>query len=122
MKAITIAVAVIALTGFMVAGTCHAEDEFSEQDLRVFDGKVTNVNTSRSVITVKGSVQIDFPVSTDTKIVQDTPDIDFATTIKLTDIDIGDYVTVQYYCKGAEGFVPAKVLMVTVEYKAKPTE
>lgn len=112
----------MALVCFMAMAASCGGEEFSDEDLRVFDGKVANVDTSKSVVTVVGGVQIEFPISPDTKIRQDTPDVNSAYDIKLSDIDAGDYVTVQYYRKGLESRVPAKVLVVTVQYKAKPSE
>jgi len=112
----------IILTCGMAMAACCAGEEFSDENLRVLEGKVVNVNVSKSAITVSGGIQIDFQVSPDTKICRDTPDIDFAYDIKLSDIDVGDYVSVEYWCKDTESRVPAKVLAVTVQYKAKPSE
>lgn len=108
-----ITAAVILIASAMAIGPSNCEDKFAEEDLRVFDGTVTAVDVSGSSLTVKGATEITFPISLDTQLTSDIYDI------KLSDVDIGDYVTVQYYRRGSESRVPSKVIKVTVEYKGK---
>ncbi len=102
------AISVIA-AGIFAIGACYAEEQYSDSNMRVFDGKVASVDTSRSTVTVNGPIQIEFPISSDTELRKDTYGI------KLLDINVGDYVTVQYYRSGSESRIPAKVTKVTVE-------
>ena len=107
----TIAImAILAILGMVAAMPCRGDYQYDNEEMRVFEGNVVNVDTSRSILTVKGIDQIDFPISSDTKLQRDAFDI------KLSDISTKDYVTVQYYRKGKDSRVPSKVLMVTVEY------
>lgn len=94
---------------------CRADEQFSDSDLRVFEGNVVNVDTAGSILTVKGVIQLDFPISSDTKFSKEASNMQ-QEDIRFSDISIGDYVTVQYYRSGSESRVPAKVVMVTVEY------
>ena len=106
---------IMSIVGAAAVIPCHAEEQCADEDLRTFDGKVVNVDTSNSILTVSGVNQIAFPVSSDTKLQKS----DFAgrsADIKLSDINIGDYVTVQYCRSGDKSQVPAKVFAVTVEY------
>ena len=82
-----------------------------DENLRVFDGKVTGVDVGGSTLTVKEQAEITFPISLDTKLVNDINDI------KLSDIAVGDYVTVEYTRKGNESRVPVKVFKVTQHYR-----
>lgn len=103
---------IIFLLGIIAVAPSYCEDGMNDDDLRTFDGKVTAVDIGGQSITVKGSTEITFALSPDTKCQQYTNDIE------LKDINIGDYVTVQYYRSGDESRVASKVLKVTVEYKA----
>lgn len=113
MKKIVIIAVFMILSVTIASELCHCQNNYdsSDEDLRVFDGKVVNVDTYKSILTVKGVGQIDFPITSDTSIQSDLYDI------KLSDIDLGDYVTVQYYRSGSESRSPMKVLIVTVENK-----
>ena len=94
----------------MMVTTVYCEVEYKDEDLRIYEGRVTNVG--RSDLTVKGALDIKFQISLDTKIYDaDNEDA------KLSDIDAGDYVTVEYYRQGQDSRKPAKVLKVRVEYK-----
>ncbi|MFA6321741.1 MAG: hypothetical protein WCY36_07810 [Candidatus Omnitrophota bacterium] len=113
MKLVFMAFILVVFAAAIVPISCYAQNMYdsSDEDLRVFDGRVVNVNLSQSILTVKGIVQIDFPISPDTSLQSDIYDIE------LSDIDVGDYVTVQYYRSGSESRSPMKVLTVTVENK-----
>ena len=107
-KIIAVLIAVIVFAT-IAAMPCRGDDQYSDEDLRVFEGKVVNVDVGGSVLTVKGVIQIDFPISLDTKLFRHDADT------KLSGINVGDYVTVQYYRSGSESRVPEKVVRVTVE-------
>ena len=113
MKKIFAASALIILAAIMSSALCYGQNRYddSDQELRTFDGRVVNVDTGKSVLTVKGIAEIDFPITSDTSLRSDIYDI------KLSDIDAGDYVTVQYYRSGSESRLPSKVLTVTVQNK-----
>lgn len=113
MRKIAIIAVIILSAGFLIAADCHADDDndyASDPDMRVFDGKVVAVDTGKAVLTVSGVVKIDFPISSDTVLKKDAYDIN------LSDIDVGNYVTVQYYRSGSDSRIPLKVATVTVEY------
>jgi hypothetical protein len=98
----------------ILSGLSWAE-EYSESnnDQRIYEGKVVAVNLSKPSLTVKGVEEIEFPISADTNIKSDINDI------KLSDINVGDYVTVDYIRFGSQSRVPSKVSNVTVEYRGK---
>ena len=106
-----ILLATILLTGILMAMPCYCQEQYTDQDLRVFEGKVAGVDVNNSVLTVKGSFQIDFQISSDTPLKKDDNDI------KLSDIGIGDYVTVEYYRSDQDSRTPSKVIKVTLEYQ-----
>ena len=110
MKIAIAIIAILTVLGTVAAVPCRGDYQYNNEEMRVFEGRVVNVDTSGSILTVKGIDQIDFPISSDTKLQRDALDI------KLSDISTKDYVTVQYYRKGNDSRVPSKVLMVTVEY------
>jgi len=111
-KRAIVSIAIALIVGVIAILPCRGDDPTYDPDLRVFEGKVVNVDTTRSVLTVKGALEIEFPISSDTALQRDIYDIE------LPDISTGDYVTVQYYRSGSESRVPSKVVMVTVEYRA----
>ena len=110
MKVKIIAVLILVL-GAVITAPCYCDYQDSDSELRVFDGKVVDVNIGESLLTVKGITEIVFPISNDTKMIRDIYDI------KLSDIDKGDYVTVEYYRRGDTSRVPLDVIKVTVGYK-----
>lgn len=117
MKRMVMIVAIAAAISAMTAMPCFSDYNYDNENMRVFEGKVTKVDVGKALITVKGSMEMEFTVSSDTQLTQNTPGT--TADIRLSDIDIGDYVSVQYYRKGDESRVPAKVMAVIVEYKAK---
>ncbi|MFA5143923.1 MAG: hypothetical protein WC522_07155 [Candidatus Omnitrophota bacterium] len=110
MKIMVASINVMFLTMMLIAAPCGAEEQYSDDDLRVFEGKVVSVDTIKSSLTVDGICQITFHIDRDTKLQKDIYDIN------LSDVSKGDYVTVQYYRSGTSSREPAKVIMVTVEY------
>ena len=111
MNKIFISIAIVLIMGAMTMPVSYGDDQYSDEDLRVFEGKVVNVDVGNSAITVSGAAdQIIFAVSSGTTLDRDGYDI------KLSDINKNDYVKVQYYRHGSESRVPFKVISVTVEY------
>ena len=108
-KIIVIIFIMLSLSAIMIMPS-YSDDQCSDEDLRVFEGTVVNVDVGKSMLTVNGTTQIDFPISLDTTLKKDIYDI------KLSDINKGDYVTVQYCRQGSDSRVPLKVINVTVEY------
>ena len=98
---------------------CWAEEPYPDEDLRVLEGTVTAIDTSKSTLTVSGGVEIAFQISNDTKLLDGTGLADSDYDIKLSEINVGDYVTIKYVRKGQESRVPYKVLKVVVEEKKK---
>ncbi|MDD3904899.1 MAG: DUF5666 domain-containing protein [Candidatus Omnitrophica bacterium] len=95
--------------GICATGVICAWEQTDDPDLRVFEGKITAVDVSNSTITVNGGIEMKFQISQDTDLEKSTYDI------KLSDINVGDYVTVEYYRSGSESRVPEKVVRVMVE-------
>ncbi len=95
------------------ASPCFCQNRFdtTDEELRVFEGKVVDVDTGKSVLKVRGVTDIDFPIDSDTTLQNDSY------AIELSDMDPGDYVTVQYYRKESESRSPMKVISVTVKNK-----
>lgn len=103
------AVTLFLLSICVLPGLCDTYT--SDPDLRVFEGYVAYVDTGRQTLRVNGVVEIDFTLSSDTQIKRDDNDI------KLSDIGVGDYVSVSYYRLGTESRVSSKVIRVTLKYK-----
>lgn len=93
------------------------EYEPADENSRVFEGRVVEVNTGASTLTVQGAVKIVFPISNYTEIVKETKSME-SVDIKLSDIDVGDYVNVEYVLSGLESLKPYKVSKVEVVYKS----
>lgn len=87
--------------------SAYCDDSYSEDDLRIFDGKVVSVDVKKSTITVKSALEMTFTVSKDTQLIDDIYDIE------LSDLRIGNYVTVEYVTD-PDG--PKKVLSITKDY------
>ena len=115
---ITVA-AVMILMGIAMIPSCYGQnigsdnDMTTDEDLRVFDGIVTNVDVGKSTLTVKGATEVTFPISSDTKILLNTFNDVF--DISLSDIKKGNYVDVSYRRSGTDSRVPVKVIQVTVQ-------
>ena len=110
MKKIIAVMALLLISSAMTMTVCWSDDQYSDEDLRVFEGRVVNADIGNSTLTVSGAVQMVFPITSDTALKKDIYDI------KLSDINKNDYVTVQYYRNGSESRSPSKVIAVTVEY------
>lgn len=91
------------------------DDDLDNPNLRVSEGLVTAVDISGSAITVDAGIPMVFPVIRDTKLRSEATM--FSNDIKLSDIGVGDNVTVEYIRKGEDSRVPAKVIRITVENK-----
>jgi hypothetical protein len=109
---VTVFAAVVLVIGAMatVPSVCVAQS--TDEDMRVFDGMVTAVDTADSTLTVQGGTSITFPIAADTELRYDIYD-NYA--IKLSDISAGDYVTVEYRRSGLESLIPYKVQKVSVK-------
>lgn len=102
--------AIIAVSVALQAGVCFGQYT-KDEDLRTGEGRVTAVDTGKPSVTVDIGIDVTFPISSDTEFRYGNNDIG------LSDIDIGDYVKVEYYRSGLESRVPAKVIRVTLMYK-----
>jgi hypothetical protein len=107
---LVITVAVLALSMFAPAD-CICDTYTSDPDLRTYDGYVSAVDLQAQTLTIQGAIDLVFPISPDTAFKQDDNEI------KLSDLEIGDYVKVEYYRLGIESRVPLKVIRVTLKYK-----
>jgi len=85
----------------------YCDELISDPELRVFEGRVVSVD--RSSVKVKGIAEIDFPVSLDTKLTRGNYQ-----DIKILDIKVDDYVTVEYYRKGDDSRLPSKVVSIDI--------
>ena len=109
---VTVFAAVVLVIGAMatVPSVCVAQS--TDEDMRVFDGMVTAVDTADSTLTVQGGTSITFPITADTELRYDIYD---NYEIKLSDISVGDYVAVRYQRYGLESRIPYKVQKVSVK-------
>jgi len=101
------AIFIMAIVLFGMAALAYADQDYREEDLRIFDGKVVALDIQNGTITVKSALEKTFKISKNTQLIDDIYDIE------LSDLDLGDYVTVEYVEK--EG-APIEVLTITKEY------
>ena len=85
MKIRIVVLALIIFMGLAPYSYCIYDEELS-----MIDGTVSSVNISKQSITVKGIMEQEFLITSETKITED--DIDK----ELEDMSVGDYVTVEY--------------------------
>jgi len=110
MKKIALGICIAAM--FLdTASFCADWQDLDDENLRTFQGTVTAVDLAASTISAQATISAVFPISSDTSLKKN--DID----IKLSDINIGDYVTIDYYHDGSGNMKPVKILSVTVEYE-----
>jgi len=111
--------AIMVLIGAVMMSSCYGQDVGSDNDLttdenlRVFEGKVTNVDVGAGLLTVSGEAEIVFPISSSTKIQRNS--FNEVGDISLSDIKNGDYVNVSYYRSGTDSRVTNSVIKVTVQ-------
>ena len=92
------------------------DDDLDNPNLRVSEGLVTAVDISGSTITVDAGMPMIFPITRDTKLRSEATM--FSNDIKLSDIGVGDNVTVEFIRKGEDSRIPEKTVRVTVENRA----
>lgn len=97
----------VSIISVAALGQSQAQYDYNNENLRTFDGAVMSVDIVNSQLIVKGVTEMVFPISTQTKFTRDIYDI------KLIDVKIGDYVTVNY-SNNPDGSI--KTLSVVVEY------
>jgi hypothetical protein len=115
LKKIFAVMAFVAMAGMIIAIPSYAEYQDANPDQRVFEGKVVTVDTGKSTLTVDGGVKIDFAIPSDAVLQKYDSDVG-PSDIELSDVDVGDYVTVEYYRSGpGESRVPDKVTKVIVD-------
>lgn len=95
----------------LLSAQCVNCQQNASDDLRMAEGNVTAINAVNSSISLQGGIDMTFNLSSDTEIRYG------GNIINLSDIGIGDYVTVSYYRRGTDSRIPAKVISVTVKYK-----
>ena len=93
------------------------DEDLDSPNLRVSEGLVTAVDRSGSTVTVDAGIPMVFPVSRDTKLRSEATM--YSEDIKLSDIGVGDNVTVEFIRKGEDSRVPAKTVRITVENKVE---
>ena len=106
----------LAASVFMQPVISFGDEDLDSPNARTSEGLVTAVDTSSSTITVNAGMPMVFPVSPDTKLCSEATM--YSVDIKLSDISLGDYVTVEYVRKGEDSRTPIKVNRITVENKA----
>lgn len=106
----------LAAAMFIQSSVSFCDEDLDDPNLRVTEGKVVAVDRSSSTITVDAGIPMVFPVSSDTKIESEATM--YSTDIKLSDIGVGDYVSVEYLRKGEDSRTPAEVKRITVENRA----
>lgn len=111
MRACVICVIAMVVMSTMTAGDCLCDTYTSDPDLRTYDGYVSAIDLQAQTLTIQGAIDLVFPMASDTEFKQDDNDI------KLSDLEVGDYVRVEYYRLGVESRMPLKVIRVTLRYK-----
>lgn len=106
----------LAVSVFMQPAVSSGDEDLDNPNLRVFEGLVLSVDRGGSTITVNAGIPMIFPVSRDT-VLRSEANM-YSIDIKIQDIDVGDYVTVEYIRKGEDSRVPMRVVRITVENKA----
>jgi len=91
-------------------------EDLDNPNLRVSQGKVLAVDRGASTVTIDAGMPMVFPVSSDTKLRSEATT--YSVDIKIQDIGVGDYVSVEYMRKGEDSRTPANVIKITVENKA----
>lgn len=112
MRRATILMIVTLVTGAMMMAPSCCVAQSADEDMRTFDGTVTAVDRANSTLTVQGGTSITFPITSDTQLRYDRYD---NYEINLSDVTIGDYVTVEYQRYRLESLVPYKVKKVSVK-------
>ena len=87
--------AIILVIAIFFTAAAYCDDYYDGPPLKTIDGKVLAVDTLSSKITIDAVNVITFHVRINAVIKQDVFDI------KLSDIKVGDYVTVDYYDDGS---------------------
>ena len=104
----------------IIAPLSFSDEDLDDPDLMVFEGKVSDVDLGRSLLTVDGASSAVFQISFDTKLVSEVNM--YSNDIRLSDINPGDYVTVEYLRGDVDSKEPDKVLKVSVEHGARDIE
>lgn len=115
LRTLFIALCLTALISAQAVASFESED-LDNPNLRVSQGKVLTVDRSASTVTIDAGIPMVFPVSRDTKLRSEATM--YENDIKIQDIGVGDYVSVEYMRKGEDSRTPAKVTKITVENKA----
>jgi len=100
----------------MHPAVASGDEDLDDPNLRVAEGRVLAVDRSGSSITVNAGIPMVFPVSRDTKLRSEATM--YPVDIKISDIGVGDNVTVEFLRKGEDSRVPARVIRITVENKS----
>ncbi len=86
-----VALTLTMLLSISIISDCHPQNYIEGQEVVTVDGRVVKVDASHSTITIKAVNKLTFSVPMYTPITSDIYDI------KLSDIEPGDDVTVEYY-------------------------
>lgn len=92
-----------------VVTPCYCQDEAKGRELKTIEGYVTMVDDHKSQIKIRGIKNTVFSVDKDATITEDANDI------KLSDIDKGDYIAVEYYDEPSGSAVATSI---EIQYKA----
>ena len=107
----------IAIAVFIRPAASFGDEDLDNPNLRVSEGRVISVDRSGQSITVDAGMPMKFFVSSDTKLHSEATT--YQEDIKLSDINPGDDVTVEYIRKGEDSRVPEKTVKITVENKVR---
>lgn len=109
MKNIAIWITVLSILCMTGAAQGQSDKDVGDPNSRVFEGKVTAVDTGAATVTIDGGVITTFRILSDTKLTKDSYDI------RLSDVSVGDYVNVEYTKEEDGG---SRVFRLTILYKA----
>lgn len=108
MRKVSLTPVLIVVLLFCCAGLLSAEHHENPDDLRTYEGTLTAVDQSRSLVTITGPDARIFKVSSRTSLLKN------GFPIELSDLNNGDYVTVSY---NETGETPEHALSLDVKYQ-----
>ncbi len=84
-------ISLLMIIGVVMSSPSYCQYDAEEPELKTIGGTVSSISVAKSVIVIQAGNTFTFSVSPQATITRDIYDI------KLSDINVGDYVTVEYY-------------------------
>lgn len=97
------ALVLTALLSVFIISDCHSQDDTEGPELTTVSGKVVKIDAVNSAITIRLANDITFSVPLN------TPVLSNAQNIRLSDVNIGQYATVEHYEDPSGKLIATKV-------------